>query len=251
MNQIEEFFDSQNRFSGLTINEQICRVAWFIHKVRKRDRFTPKMVADEFRALHISPPQTSVYLPRLADRKPALLLYDKNGYFLEGRERKRLDDLLAPNTTSAAVSQLLSGLVDQISDGPERVFLDEAIRCYRVAAFRASIVMTWNLAYDHLRSWIVSDASRLAAFNDGAKRRFTKSPKIEIRTSDDFDDFKESEFIDACSTGKIISKNLEQMLREKLKRRNMAAHPSTIAILQPQADDVISDLVRNVLIQLK
>lgn len=73
---------------------------------------------------------------------------------------------------------------------------------------------------------------------------------MQVVKLDDFDDYKESEFIDACSSGKTISKNLEAMLREKLKRRNMAAHPSAIAILQPQADDVITDLVRNVLIQL-
>jgi len=250
MTEIEEFFESQNRFSGMSNNEQICRISWFLHKIRKKDRLTARMITDEFRALHITPPQASVYLPRLTERKPPLLLWDKGGYFLEGRERKRLDDFLEPNSTSVAVSQLLVGLVGQIADGPERVFLNEAIRCYRAAAFRAAIVMTWNLAYDHLRRWIISEPDRLASFNTGAEKRFSKSPKIKVVKRDDFDDFKESEFLDACSTGKVLPKNLEQMLREKLKRRNMAAHPSTIAILRPQADDVITDLVNNILIQL-
>lgn len=137
-----------------------------------------------------------------------------------------------------------------MTDGPEHVFLNEAIRCYEVTAFRAAIVMTWNLAYDHLRTWITKDPSRLDAFNEGALRRFNKTPKPKVLRVEDFDEFKESEFLDACSTGKVINKNLENMLREKLKRRNMAAHPSSIVILQPQADDVIADLVRNVIIAL-
>jgi hypothetical protein len=36
-------------------------------------------------------------------------------------------------------------------------------------------------------------------------------------------------------------------LREKLKRRNAAAHPSLVVITQAQADDVVTDLVNNVL----
>ncbi len=251
MNSMEEFFESQGRFANLSNNEQICRVGWFIHRIKGHDRFSPRAITDEFRSIHIAPPQAIVYLQRLANRKPPLILQDKRGYFLEGRERKRLDDILLPNANTAAVSKLLSGLVDQIKDGPERVFLEEAIRCYRVAAFRASIVMTWNLAYDHLRRWIISDPARLQDFNAGSRKRFSKSPKTEVVKFDDFDDYKESEFIDACGSGKVFSKNLEHMLREKLKRRNMAAHPSTISILQPQADDVITDLVKNVLVGLK
>jgi hypothetical protein len=251
VSELDEFYESQRRFAGLSINEQICHLTWFLHQVLKRDRFSARDVADQFRALHLNPPQLSVYLSRLAEKKPPLVLWDRRGYFLEGRERKRLNDLLNPSASTVVVSKLLLDLTESIQDGPEKVFLDEAIRCYRVAAFRAAIVMTWNLAYDHLRRWLMCNPDRLEAFNLGSKKRFTKSPKSEIYKIEDFEDYKESEFIDACSSGKVISKNLETMLREKLKRRNMAAHPSMITILQPQADDVISDLVRNVLLELK
>lgn len=250
MSEIEDFFESENRFKGLSNYEQICRVAWFIHRTLKKERFSPRDIADQFRLLHINPPQMNVCLPRLADKKPPLMLWDKRGYYLEGRERKRLDDLCAPSATSAAVSGLLGSLTLSVSDGPERVFLEEAIRCYRVAAFRASIVMVWNLAYDHLRQWVFYDKTRLQEFNEGAAKRFTNSPKAIVVKIEDFDDFKESEFIDACATGKVLAKNLETMLREKLKRRNMAAHPSMIVISQPQADDVISDLVQNIILAL-
>lgn len=250
MSELDEFFESQDRFAGLSPNEQILRLGWFIHRNRNQDRFSPREISDQFKELHLSPPATSVYLPRLADRKPAPLLWDKRGYYLEGRERRRLDDLLAPSKTTAAVSKLLAGLVDQVPEGPKRVFLDEAIRCYRVSAFRAAIVMTWNLAYDHLRDWVIGDTDRLARFNEGSQKRFTKSAKTVVVKVADFDDYKESEFIDACASGKVFSKNLEVLLREKLRRRNMAAHPSTVSIQQPQADDVISDLVRNVLVGL-
>ena len=246
----EEFLEQNNQFSGISINDQVCRTAWFVHRFLNKDRFSSKDISDQFRSAHINPPQTSVYLPRLAGKKPAPILLDKRGYFLEGRERKRLDGLLSPKATTAKISDLLRSLTNLVTDGPERVFLDEAIRCYEVTAFRAAIVMIWNLAYDHLRTWILADEDRLKKFNDGAAKRFTKSSKPVVINVNDFDDFTESQFLDACNSGKIMSKNLENMLREKLRRRNMAAHPSSIVILQPQADDVITDLVRNVILDL-
>jgi hypothetical protein len=250
MSALDDFFESRDRFVGLSTNEQIVLICWFVHVVEGCDRISPRDVIDKFKTLHLNPPRAHVYMPRLAEKKPPLLLWDKRGYFLEGRERKRLDDLLKPKDPTAAVSALLQSLTNAVQNGPERMFLDEAIRCYRVAAFRAAIVMAWNLAYDHLRRWVLSDTERLNAFNAGSVKRFQKAPKIVVKRADDFEAFKESEFIDALSSGKVITKNLEDMLREKLRRRNMAAHPSLIAIQQPQADDVISDLVKNVILGL-
>ena len=247
---LEQFYEGQKRFAGLSVNDQICRLSWFVHRSLNKDRFSARDIIDQYRALNLPVPQISVYLPRLSAKKPPVLLWEKRGYYLDGRERKRLDDILEPNVSHATVSALLKSLTESVQVGEERTFLEEAIRCYRVAAFRAAIVMTWNLAYDHLRKWVLQEPDRLASFNDGSVKRFTKKPKTVVMKVEDFEDYKESEFIDACSTGKLISKNLEEMLREKLKRRNMAAHPSTISILQPQADDVITDLIKNVILAL-
>ena len=52
-----------------------------------------------------------------------------------------------------------------MSDEGERLFLSEAIKCYNVKAFRAAIIMAWNLAYDRLLHWIIADQQRLVAFN--------------------------------------------------------------------------------------
>jgi hypothetical protein len=56
--------------------------------------------------------------------------------------------------------------------------------------------------------------------------------------------------IEVSRTAKLISKNLTDILRDKLKRRNMAAHPSRVQITQAQADDLITDLVHNVVLAL-
>ncbi|MDK1388874.1 hypothetical protein QN224_26080, partial [Sinorhizobium sp. 8-89] len=148
------------------------------------------------------------------------------------------------------VSRLLSDLPDKVPDIAERTFLREALSCYRAEAFRACVVMTWNLAFDHMLRWILADPQRLADFNTAIGRRFPKKAGLVVSAIEHFEELKESETIDICQNASLFSKNTAEILREKLKKRNMAAHPSQVAILQAQADDVVTDLVNNVLLML-
>lgn len=195
------------------------------------------------------PPDLSVYLPRLAARRPPLLLRDKAGYRLEGTVRRVLDAKYGDHPTTVAVAAVLSGLPDLLPQVAEKAFLKEALACYRVGAFRASIVMVWNLTFDHARNWVHSDTQRLQTFNHGIVTRFPKK-NLAIVKLDDFDDLKESEFIDVCRTSGLLHKNVCDIMRDKLTRINHAAHPSTVTITQHQADDAITDLVNNVILKL-
>jgi hypothetical protein len=67
---------------------------------------------------------------------------------------------------------------------------------------------------------------------------------------EDADELKEAEFIEAARTANLLDKNTTQILKEKLSRRNMAAHPSRVSITQHSADDMITDLVTNVILKL-
>ncbi len=185
----------------------------------------------------------------MAAKKPPELLRSKGGYKLQGSIRRTLDAKYGQAETTVAVTGLLSSLPAKISDLAEQSFFSEALDCYRVKAFRAAIVMTWVLAFAHLSDWIVSDATQLSAFNGATAVRFPKKNLI-VRGVDDLVELKEFEIIEVARTAKLISKNVGDILRDKLKRRNMAAHPSRVQITQAQADDVITDLVNNVVLLL-
>jgi hypothetical protein len=79
-----------------------------------------------------------------------------------------------------AVSKLLTDLVGKVPDLAEQSFLAEAIKCYRVEAYRACIVMVWNVTYNHLLNWILNDAGRLASFNAYIVKRNSKKPSTTI-----------------------------------------------------------------------
>jgi hypothetical protein len=201
-----------------------------------------------FHELSIADPNVAKYLPRMV-ANPVQFLSVRGGYKLEGTLRRALDGKYGQHPTVIAITNLLSALPSKVRDIEERAFLSEAINCYRVQAYRAAIVMTWNLAFDHLLRWIIADPMRLDAFNSTAATKYPKKA-IVVAKIEDFEEYKEAETIEICRTAGLMSKNIIEILREKLKRRNIAAHPSQIIVTQPQADDAIADLVNNVVLAL-
>jgi len=248
----EEFAQSAPGLANIRHVDRIKHFAWFILNEEKRERFQPSDIRNLYERLHYAQPSNIVQLCRqMADKRPPDLLRDGKGFRLEGRLKKQFDAKYASRPATIAVDAMLQHLPGKVSDEAERLFLAEALTCLRSRAFRATIVMTWNLTYDHLLNWIL--ANHLGAFNGAIPKRFSSPKKsgITISKKDDFSDqLKESEVIDLCGIAGMLADSTRKILSEKLTRRNLAAHPSLIEITQYQAEDVISDLVNNVILKL-
>lgn len=249
--ELSEFVQQIDNFDTSTPKDKIKIFAWFLHTQKSMTAFDNEAMRNCFKQLHLTSPDVSVYLPRMASSRPADLLKERGRYKLARAVRSELDKKYGIHKSIIQVARLLSDLPESVPDMAERAFLREALNCYRVEAFRACIVMTWNLAFDHVLRWILADSQRLADFNSAIGRRFPKKSAFQISAIEHFEELKESETIEICQTANLFSKNITEILREKLKKRNMAAHPSQITIQQSQADDVVTDLVSNVVIVLK
>lgn len=233
-------------FDSLEPREKIKLFCWYLHAHGDAEVITNAQVRNCFRELNYRPPDVSVYLPRMVGKE---LIEVRGGYKLEGTYRRALDEKYG-DVTVVVTSRLLSELPAKVPDISEQAFLDETLRCYRAGAFRATIVMVWNLAFDHLVAWILREQTRLDAFNAAIPVRYPKRSGLKLGKREDFDELKEFEIIEVAYTAGLVSKNRTEILRERLKRRNMAAHPSQVTIEQPQADDMISDLVNNLVLAL-
>ncbi|MBI3909456.1 MAG: hypothetical protein HY320_00815 [Armatimonadetes bacterium] len=137
-------------------------------------------------------------------------------------------------------------LPDKVPDVAERDFLKEALVCFRYGAFRAAIVMCWNLAFDHLCNYVLK--SHLSDFNGQLPVVCRKARPVSSK--DHFSDLKESQVLEVCRAARIISGDVHKILVEKLNKRNTAAHPSNVVISQVQAEELITDLVNNVVLKL-
>jgi hypothetical protein len=189
----------------------------------------------------------------MCDGKAKQMLRTRDGYRLERATLKKLDSKFGARPITMQITKLLEELPGKVPDVAEREFLREALICYRYGAFRAAIVMSWNLAFDHLLHFVLKN--HLSAFNSQWPRSFPrqnqKARVQQIATRDEFSELKESEVLTVCKSAAIITADLYKILDEKLGKRNSAAHPSTVTIGQIQVEEVIDDLVNNVVLKLK
>lgn len=242
INQIDGFDEAPPR-------ERIRLFSWFLHTHRAKEVFDSADVRGCFSELHLAAPDVAKYILRMVGYGD--LVKVRSGFKLERAARIALDQQYGFHQSTVQVSKLLNDLVGRVPDLAEKNFLAEAIKCYRVEAYRACVVMTWNLAYSHLLHWIVKDAKRLAAFNATIVKRYPKKASLSIASYDEFlDELKEAEVIEICSSAGLVNGNVARLLREKLGKRNTAAHPASVVLVQSQADDVITDLVNNVVLSL-
>lgn len=250
MSDLKYFVAGVPDFHGKTAIEQLLIIAWYIEVRQNKPLFNSSDIRRCFLELNIDPPNVGLYLSRLLAKKPPQIRQEKGNFRLAGESRRLLDNRYNKSSTAVAVDKTLSDLPNQLTNIAQSEFLTEALSCYRVRAFRSAIVMTWNLAYDHIMCWLLSDPTRLSALNSGIQTRFPKKNTI-IQSKEHFEALKESELIEAGRIAKILDKNTAQILTEKLNRRNMAAHPSNVRITQHQADDMITDLVLNIILKFK
>jgi hypothetical protein len=241
-------------FSKWSHADKIRFFAWFLHYHRKRDRFNSGDIGKCYDEIHMGQPSSiSPFLAGMEKKKPKELLRSGGGFYLEHSLREKMTAKYGQRKITVQVTKMLLDLPAQVPDVAEREFLDEALICYRNGAFRAAIVMTWNLAFDHLLNLILTH--HLAEFNKqwpiSYAKQHQKARVSAISNRDDFGELKESEILTICKSAAIITPDLYKILDEKLGKRNTAAHPSTVGVSQIQVEGVIDDLVNNVVLKLK
>jgi len=233
--------------------EKIKLFAWYLHTQGKQEHFRAPDIRKCYEALHLDPPSSiSPFLASMEKKKPKEVLKRTQGYKLEMRVREALDRKFGTRQITVQVTDLLARLPGAVPDLAERTFLDEALVCFKHGAFRAAIVMAWNLAYHHLCDRVLR--KELAKFNSQWPLVYQGHHKKAVKTITKMEDFadelKESEVLDICNSAGIISKDIHKILKAKLDRRNSAAHPSSVKIDQLQAEEFIDDIVKNVVLKL-
>jgi hypothetical protein len=248
--KLEEIVKGIAGFSTWKHADKIKFFAWFLHSQRGRDRFSPSDIRACYDGLSLErPSDVNPFLTAMLNRKPKEVLKDMRGYALETRIREPLEARHGQRAATIQVDKLLSELPTKIPNLAERDFLREALICFRHKALRAAIVMTWNLAYDHLCEYVLT--KKLAEFNAQLPRSFPRADISVITNKEDFSELKESQVMQVCRSANITSKDVHKVLKEKLDRRNTYAHPSTITLAPQTAEEYIIDLVNNVVLMLK
>lgn len=244
MSNIVEFTRRISSFNEKTLTGKIEIFGWYLHQIVGKRKFTPVDLTRFFDETHSAQPgNIHSLLQQLCTKKPARLLKDSQGYQLTAAVREQIGKMVG-RSSSATVSALLSNLLPKVTKTAQRTFLEETLICFNNKAFRAAIVMVWNLAYSHVCDCIFSN--HLAAFNAQRVKVYPKLPELIKIT--DFEDYGERQVIEICKGARIFDATVCKILTERLNRRNSAAHPSSATFTAVQAEDMITDLLNNVLL---
>lgn len=246
--------DPVNRFynsvAGAATQSQSALIELFVYFLTVefgQEAATPRQVNACFEACDLSiPGNVSARLSEGLKGKKPRYLKTKSGYKLQRHMREALSKQLGAETVTAQTSATLRGLEHKLPAGADKEFLKEAIDCFEAGANRAAIIMTWILAIDHLFAYII--AHKVTDFNAAlAKDKGVKISAVSQR--DDFNEIKESKFIELCRAAGIISNDVRKILDQKLGTRNSCAHPSGIIVNKSKTMDFIEDLVDNVVMK--
>ncbi|MGB9485776.1 MAG: hypothetical protein WCD04_06665 [Terriglobia bacterium] len=247
--ELEELRQAVPSLSQLGHPDKIKLFGWYLHTHKAMSHFWGKDLGVCYDMLHLARPSDfGGYLFNLVKAKQ--LLKSASGYRLENGVREGLDSKYGRRASTVVVTELLRSLPERIPNLAERAYLDETLRCFTAEAFRASVVMCWNLGFDHLCEFVLADAARLADFNAQLPKSFPKADIRSVSKRDDFTELKESQVLQVCKSSNIISGSLHKVLKEKLDRRNIAAHPSGVTTSQPTAEEFVKDLIENVVLKL-
>jgi hypothetical protein len=244
--ELSELLARVGNFHTTKEPERIKVLAWYLHTQQGRARFDKPHIKACYDGLDLACPDLSIYFPRLQSQ--GAFLKDREGYRLEGKIKSELDKKFGDAPITIAVSRALKDLPFKLPSLAEQTFLIEVVNCYQARAFRAAIVMAWNLAVHHIESWLLADPTRLAAFNASLNSKYPRKG-LTISLLEHFEPLKEFEFIEVLYDAKLVSKNIKQIMNQKLERRNAAAHPSTVVFGEHQASEFIVDLVDNVVLR--
>jgi hypothetical protein len=244
--KIEGFVKQIKGFSTLSLSEKIIVLGYFLHTYKQLEKFKAIDVNLCFDELHLQrPTNSSSQMNAMTSGTSKRLLGNTNGFRLNSASRDKVASMLPVIATPKEILVQLKQLEVSLSHIQQKTFLHEANVCFANEAYRASIIMAWNLAYHHICT-IIFD-SHLATFNARLPVQY-KNEKPLAKASD-FEDIKESVVIAVAKGAGIISSSTAKTLKAKLEIRNTAAHPSSTVVLPITAEEVISDLVQNILLK--
>lgn len=248
---VSRFYDSIQDVEGYSDAGRVDAFVYYLTEELGQTAATVKQIEQCFRDCHLRVPKSvAPHLSRGLSTKPPKFIKVDGGYRLERHNREFIKDTLGALTHTAPLPKELRALEGKIAAGAEHDWLKEALDCYSVGAYRATLVMFWLFALDHLFRYIL--VHKLAEFNAALanhpdQKAVKKVGVVAVR--DDFTNIGEEMFIDLCRTAKIIPPDVKRILGTTLGTRNSAAHPSGITISGPKVAVIAEDLVLNVVLK--
>jgi len=248
-----EFLEQFPNHADFSRKSRVILFAYYLRQFESATEFSATSIKSCFERSHLKLPTDLAFLLKsLTKGREAPLLKIKGRYALSLYGLNEVEAIIpTPSITSTTGTSLLAAAlpflqrtISKITDAQRKEFLAEAISCLEVKARRATVILSWIAALDHMYEYVL--AHKLNEFNSALSKQPWNSKRLKIAKKDDFGEIKESDFILVCRSARIITGDVRKLLDEKLGFRNSCAHPSSIAVGDSKVLSFIEDLIDNV-----
>ena len=160
---------------------------------------------------------------------------------------------LQKETEEKLMLELLShDVTPHLRDLPNRVDLNETqqtlhaevCRCIETGAYRAAVVMAWNLAYDFIRQWVFDN--ELDKFNQTLTTKYAQEHPNALQDYEEFftrDRLGEYIVLHTAREAGIIGGRLFDKLVHYLRERNKYAHANSAVATKSKTNSYIECLI--------
>lgn len=249
-----DFLKSVPNYTGFSRKSCVVLFAYYLRQHGGTIEFTSADIKKCFQLAMLKVPTDLADLIRIQTRgKDAPLIAMKpSGHFgLSIHGVNQVEAVLPAKTALGSTSGLsdaalsyLQRTIAKVTDAQRREFLAEGIACVAIGAKRATIVLSWIAAMDHMYEYVFTRG--LHAFNGALAQQTGKLASLTISKRDELIELQESDFIRVCRTASLITKDMKKLMDEKLDFRNSCAHPSGISVGDSKVLSFVEDLVDNV-----
>ncbi len=244
---IKNFAASITGFDDFPQTKQIDYITYYLTANDGQIYVNASMISEQFRLLNLKPyKRTGPYLSENASKKLGKYVKVSGGYRLTLKVFNELHAAISQEPARIQVLDHLRNVVKKVKDNNERAFLEEALACYSVEAYRGFMVMVWLVTVTHFQNYIFNNA--LTEFNSALGNNPEKRLKKIVRY-DQFSEIQESKLIELSRSANIISNDMRKIMEEKLGTRNTAAHPSSVSISGHKATEFALDLIENIILK--
>ena len=114
--ELKALTDGIAGFVGWNHADKIRLFAWFLHSVRRKERFQTADINGCYDDLHLEKTNTSQFLKQMEQRSPKELLKDAQGYYLVHRVFDEYERKYKPAPTSHAMTSVEGGIFKALDE---------------------------------------------------------------------------------------------------------------------------------------
>jgi hypothetical protein len=127
-----------------------------------------------------------------------------------------------------------------------RKYLEEAVDCYEVGAYRGAVLMVWAATIEHIYSVIEGHRDGFKLIQAANQTRFERSNTYKpVRKKNDLLYLNDKNFFLLCEDAGVFNKNARKLLDEALDTRNRCGHPTGFDVGREEVVIFIERLINN------